>query len=76
MRLDISNRKISSLIDFFNNHPLDINITELICSYNQLTSLVGCPSSMTFILRAKKSNNDACWLSGNTCNCYGVTIIN
>ena len=48
MRLDISNKNIKSLKEYFSNYKGNIDdITILYCSDNQLTTLEGCPENMT-----------------------------
>ena len=45
MKVDISNKNITSLTEINWNVYSD-EITELNCSYNQLTNLVGCPNTI------------------------------
>jgi len=45
MKVDISNKNITSLTEINWNEYCD-EITELNCSYNQLTNLEGCPNSL------------------------------
>jgi Leucine-rich repeat (LRR) protein len=58
MTLDISNRGIKSLKDYFKEHSCPPNITILDCSSNELTSLYGCPESVVTLFCMK--NNLTC----------------
>ena len=48
MKLNISNQRLTTLKDY----PFPNGVTELDCSYNQISSLEGCPNGVTKLLKS------------------------